>query len=255
MLSFFFTRMHTHAHTQAVATPSCTPVGATSVYLSDDIAPHLGGAIAFGGGRIARQEMQRAVGLGVKFKYGWIVSTSTRFPARSLLKPLATLRAVRYIACQAAKYAGGADPFGEIHVWAATVRHTVRAWRQAEAARVAAAGEDDVDVVSNNDSSTKHAAPAGAGGGAGAASSAAAPTGASSAAQDTGMCLTMHQPWASLLVYGIKRVEGRGWPTRYRGRLWIHAAAKQPDATETAEMEAWYRHVKPQPSPLRCGEE
>ena len=27
---------------------------------------------------------------------------------------------------------------------------------------------------------------------------------------DKMMCLTMHQPWASLLVYGIKRVEGRG---------------------------------------------
>lgn len=36
-------------------------------------------------------------------------------------------------------------------------------------------------------------------------------------------CLTMHQPWASLLVYGIKRAEGRGWSTDFRGRLWIHA--------------------------------
>ena len=36
-------------------------------------------------------------------------------------------------------------------------------------------------------------------------------------------CLTMHQPWASLLVYGIKRAEGRGWTTGFRGRLWIHA--------------------------------
>ncbi|KAJ0769957.1 putative ASCH domain, PUA-like superfamily, activating signal cointegrator 1 [Helianthus annuus] len=26
-------------------------------------------------------------------------------------------------------------------------------------------------------------------------------------------CLTMHQPWASLLVYGIKRIEGRSWPS------------------------------------------
>ena len=40
---------------------------------------------------------------------------------------------------------------------------------------------------------------------------------------DKMMCLTMHQPWASLLVYGIKRVEGRGWNTDFRGRLWIHA--------------------------------
>lgn len=44
-------------------------------------------------------------------------------------------------------------------------------------------------------------------------------------------CLTMHQPWASLLVHGIKRVEGRSWPAplagiffpcrrRFRGGSW-----------------------------------
>lgn len=30
-------------------------------------------------------------------------------------------------------------------------------------------------------------------------------------------CLTMHQPWASLLVYGIKRIEGRSWSAPIRG--------------------------------------
>ena len=30
-------------------------------------------------------------------------------------------------------------------------------------------------------------------------------------------CLTMHQPWASLLVHGIKRVEGRSWPSPITG--------------------------------------
>ncbi|KAF5948153.1 hypothetical protein HYC85_014110 [Camellia sinensis] len=29
-------------------------------------------------------------------------------------------------------------------------------------------------------------------------------------------CLTMHQPWASLLVHGIKRIEGRSWPAPIR---------------------------------------
>jgi hypothetical protein len=33
----------------------------------------------------------------------------------------------------------------------------------------------------------------------------------------TNPCLTMHQPWASLLVYGIKRIEGRSWTTPIRG--------------------------------------
>jgi len=38
----------------------------------------------------------------------------------------------------------------------------------------------------------------------------------------------MHQPWASLLILGFKRVEGREWSTDYRGPLWIHAAAHRP---------------------------
>lgn len=44
------------------------------------------------------------------------------------------------------------------------------------------------------------------------------------------LCLTMHQPWASLLVAGVKRVEGRSWHTDHRGKLWVHAAAKEPSA-------------------------
>lgn len=31
-------------------------------------------------------------------------------------------------------------------------------------------------------------------------------------------CLTMHQPWASLLVHGIKRIEGRSWSAPVRGK-------------------------------------
>jgi len=44
-------------------------------------------------------------------------------------------------------------------------------------------------------------------------------------ADDIGMCLSMHQPWASLLVHGFKRFEGREWTHKYRGPLWIHATA------------------------------
>lgn len=60
---------------------------------------------------------------------------------------------------------------------------------------------------------------------------------------DGGWCLSMHQPWASLLVRGIKRVEGRTWYTSHRGRLWIAAAAKKPTPQEVAEVEAMYRHI------------
>ncbi|KAM9861417.1 activating signal cointegrator 1 [Aulostomus maculatus] len=60
---------------------------------------------------------------------------------------------------------------------------------------------------------------------------------------DGGWCLSMHQPWATLLVTGIKRVEGRTWYTSHRGRLWIAAAAKKPTPQEIAEVEAMYRNI------------
>ncbi|XP_059338202.1 activating signal cointegrator 1 isoform X2 [Ammospiza nelsoni] len=58
---------------------------------------------------------------------------------------------------------------------------------------------------------------------------------------DDGWCLSLHQPWASLLVRGIKRVEGRTWYTSHRGRLWIAATAKRPSPQEISELEATYR--------------
>ncbi|XP_054858937.1 activating signal cointegrator 1 [Eublepharis macularius] len=58
---------------------------------------------------------------------------------------------------------------------------------------------------------------------------------------DNGLCLSMHQPWASLLVKGIKRVEGRTWYTALRGRLWIAATAKRPSPQEISEVEASYK--------------
>jgi len=42
--------------------------------------------------------------------------------------------------------------------------------------------------------------------------------------------LTVRQPWASLIVDGVKTVENRSWATTYRGRLWIHASASRVDA-------------------------
>lgn len=60
---------------------------------------------------------------------------------------------------------------------------------------------------------------------------------------DGGLCLSMHQPWASLLIRGIKRVEGRTWYTSHRGRLWIAATAKRPTPQEVAEVAATYRQI------------
>ncbi|NWU99452.1 TRIP4 protein, partial [Upupa epops] len=75
---------------------------------------------------------------------------------------------------------------------------------------------------------------------------------------DDGWCLSMHQPWASLLVRGIKRVEGRTWYTSHRGRLWIAATAKRPSPQEISELEATYRMLLrkdvefPNDYPLGC---
>lgn len=35
--------------------------------------------------------------------------------------------------------------------------------------------------------------------------------------------LSIKQPWAWLIVNGYKDIENRGWPTRLRGRVLIHA--------------------------------
>lgn len=36
--------------------------------------------------------------------------------------------------------------------------------------------------------------------------------------------LTIKQPWADLIVAGIKDIENRTWKTAYRGRVLIHAS-------------------------------
>ena len=41
--------------------------------------------------------------------------------------------------------------------------------------------------------------------------------------------LSVRQPWAHLIVTGIKRVENRFWETPYRGPLLIHAASRWHD--------------------------
>jgi hypothetical protein len=38
--------------------------------------------------------------------------------------------------------------------------------------------------------------------------------------------LTVRQPWASLIVAGIKDVENRSWSTKFPGKLGIHAGMR-----------------------------
>ena len=37
------------------------------------------------------------------------------------------------------------------------------------------------------------------------------------------VAISIKQPWAALLVVGLKTVEVRTWPTRRRGPVFIHA--------------------------------
>ncbi|CAG9133973.1 unnamed protein product [Plutella xylostella] len=62
---------------------------------------------------------------------------------------------------------------------------------------------------------------------------------------DDGRCLSMHQPWASLLVEGIKMHEGRTWYTSHRGRLWIASTVKPPDQEVVRALENQYRALYP----------
>ena len=58
---------------------------------------------------------------------------------------------------------------------------------------------------------------------------------------DKGKCLSMHQPWASLVIEGIKRFEGREWDIDYRGILWIHSTSKKPDQELIDSVEKQYK--------------
>jgi hypothetical protein len=59
---------------------------------------------------------------------------------------------------------------------------------------------------------------------------------------DKCMVMSMHQPWASLLIHGIKRHEGRYWNSNHRGRLWIASTSQEPTKDEIEEVEQMYRN-------------
>jgi len=41
--------------------------------------------------------------------------------------------------------------------------------------------------------------------------------------------ISLWQPYAQLIIEGIKKVETRSWPTKVNGRIAIHAAKRKPD--------------------------
>lgn len=50
-------------------------------------------------------------------------------------------------------------------------------------------------------------------------------------------CLSLTQPWASLVATSNKMIETRSWRTSYRGPLAIHAAKRFPPEARTLAME------------------
>jgi hypothetical protein len=60
--------------------------------------------------------------------------------------------------------------------------------------------------------------------------------------------LTIRQPWCWAIVHGGKPVENRGWPTRYRGPLWLHAGARSrwdpTGALFRLVRHAWEQYVR-----------
>ena len=60
---------------------------------------------------------------------------------------------------------------------------------------------------------------------------------------DEGMCLSVGQPYASLLVSGIKRYEGRDWYSAFRGRLWIRSNTKPVKEECIKKVENLYRYA------------
>lgn len=52
--------------------------------------------------------------------------------------------------------------------------------------------------------------------------------------------LSVRQPWAGLLVLGIKQHETRSWNTRERGTIAIHASATQVDPIGVAILNMLY---------------
>lgn len=66
--------------------------------------------------------------------------------------------------------------------------------------------------------------------------------------------LTILQPWASLIMSGEKRVENRTWPTKYRGRFYVHAG-KSREALVTHQVDGveFCRHTGQRVEDLKFG--
>lgn len=66
--------------------------------------------------------------------------------------------------------------------------------------------------------------------------------------------LTLTQPWATLVMAGVKRIETRSWQTSHRGRIAIHAAkAMDIEAADLAERSRRFGLIATKPEALPRG--
>jgi hypothetical protein len=60
------------------------------------------------------------------------------------------------------------------------------------------------------------------------------------------VALSIMQPWAGLIVHGLKDIENRSWPTRFRGPFLIHAG-KKLDGDADDDVSAYIHPVTGEP--------
>lgn len=70
--------------------------------------------------------------------------------------------------------------------------------------------------------------------------------------------LSIRQPWAWLIVHGIKDIENRTWFPNYRGPFYVHASKTLYGTTEQREcIREWvqkrFRFYVPSDEELACG--
>lgn len=56
--------------------------------------------------------------------------------------------------------------------------------------------------------------------------------------------ITIKQPWASLIIEGIKDVENRTWKTNFRGRVLVHASARPANIKYEIEGQASIKEIQ-----------
>lgn len=56
--------------------------------------------------------------------------------------------------------------------------------------------------------------------------------------------ITIKQPWAHLICSGIKDIENRTWPTKFRGLVLVHASAKSSGKMIDLLTDEQYDYVK-----------